>query len=187
MQAGDAHQVIYAGAGKHLPLIGGNGALIANRQRHHNAGIGPLAQRCEQTFAHRFARSFQQITGSRHHWVHQTRRWLGADISGCADAALEHPGFDIESTGIGIAVRPVQAHRHAPALARMQIGQCFLFAWIPHHGDARWNPRVQGVNPLYVEAKAHPACARLYHFRNDAGNLDVTTFPDFRQFVGDCP
>src|SRR5205814_10545872 len=36
--------------------------------------------------------------------------------SGRANAALEKPGFVVESVRVGAAVRPAQAHRESPAL-----------------------------------------------------------------------
>jgi len=187
MEARDAHQVVYAGAREHPPLIRGNGLLVTDRKRHDDARVRPVVQRFEQMRACGFPRSFQQIGRTPHQRFDQTRRGLGADIAHCADAALQHPGFEIEAGGIGISMGSVQAHSHAPALAGMQVRRRFVVARIPHQGKPGRNPRIQRVTALHIKQEAHAAFVRLHHFRDHPRDLDIAPFPDFRKVVREFP
>ena len=44
----------------------------------------------------------------------------GLHIPGRSHAPFEQPGLVVEAVRVGVAVRPAQAHREAPALARVQ-------------------------------------------------------------------
>src|SRR5205814_5653542 len=86
--------------------------------RGENTGGRRRAERRLEAIAHRFSRLFHPVEKAVSE-TQQSLRAAGAHVAGCADAALEQPGFVIEAVRIDVAVRPAQPQREEPALAGM--------------------------------------------------------------------
>ena len=83
----------HAGAREHLPVVGGDGALVADGQRNQHAAIALIGQRPPETLSNRLAQGLDDIGRSRHERIQPLGPRNGAacrpDIAGGAYAALQ--------------------------------------------------------------------------------------------------
>ena len=117
MQSGNADQVANAGAIKELPLLVGNGAFVADRQRGDHTSVGPTLERVQDAHANQLARPRNTVCRSAGEGVDPTVALAVAHVTGGAQLVLKQPRLDVEAVWIDRAVRTFQAHRQVPALA----------------------------------------------------------------------
>jgi hypothetical protein len=89
--------------------------------------------------------------------------------------------------GIEVAVRALETHREAPALAgahgnqRRSLAILIIATAIPGQGNMRRHP---GHRLFHIEFEAHAAFQRLRQAGDHTGEFDVAAFERRRQFVG---
>src|SRR4051812_1329790 len=118
MQAGDRHEVRYAGAAEQAPVLRIDRPLIAYGQCNQYSGGRRFTQCAEKPRANCLAHLLDAVAEV----VPLADFLLLAslpDITGRADAPLQKPRFIVEAIRIYSAVRPLEAHREQPAFARM--------------------------------------------------------------------
>ncbi len=121
MQSGNTHQMVDAGARKHLPLFRRDRALVTHRQcGDHTCGWG-ITEHGLGAAAHTLTQNFNPVTRLMYHRLQTPRATFRPHITGGTDAALEQPGFVIKTMRISQTMRPLQAHRQLPAFAGMNI------------------------------------------------------------------
>ena len=101
-----------------LPFVGLDGALVADRKRDQHARVALAGQRLPEFFPDRLAQMLDPVLRPVYELGEAFAFAFRTHIAGRPDAALEQPGFIVESVRVGAAVRPPQAQRKAPALAR---------------------------------------------------------------------
>ena len=198
MQAGNTHQMCRSGAIEGRPEVAMNRLLITDHQRHQDASprVALGRQHSSERGAHLMTQTLDDIGWTPDHPVHPLRRIL-AHVAGGPDVAFEQPGFVIEAVGIGVAVRPLEAHRQLPALAGAQWRTLENFAvappLVPRQHDSSGNdccctPRVLPVwcgQPLFhIEFEAAALAEILRQTRDDADDLDIAPFPFTWQLLG---
>ncbi len=116
---------------------------------------------------------------------------------------MEERGFVIVSVGIGVAVRPFQACREAPALAganrprgrfleRLVVIGGFVPAVIPRQEDMAGDDRRaalgivrRGLRRFDVELETFAALEALRQRRDHAGEFDIASFPGRGKLIGE--
>src|ERR1700722_19303719 len=84
VQAGNADQVADAGAVEQLPLLGRNGALIADRKGGEHARVRAVAKYAENVVAYGFARALNVVVGSSDKSIEASIGVVLMDVSGGA-------------------------------------------------------------------------------------------------------
>jgi hypothetical protein len=91
VQAGNRDQVRNARAAEDLPVLLGDSALVAHRQRGNHAGIARLRQRGRDVVADGVAGAFDSIVGGRREAGQAFVAAFGTNVAGGADALLQQP------------------------------------------------------------------------------------------------
>ena len=191
MQPGDTHQVRDAGAVEELPLLARDRALVAHRQRGEDAGGGCRSEHRVEAIAHRLARALDVIE-RRMALAEPPRLGPRAHVAGRADAALEEPRLVIEAVRIDEPMRPAQAHRERPALARVHAAgerrsRRLLGARVPVPGEKKRLGQAGGVRAFDLELEAHAALRHRRQRRDDADDPEITPFEVGWQPVAHAP
>jgi hypothetical protein len=191
VQARDADQVRHAGVAEQLPAGATDRGLVADGQRREDARSPRLGDGEEEAVAHGLARAFDR----REALVQQLAR--AAHAARRAQALLEEPQLGVEAVGIERAVRQLQAHGQAPALARadgrrhLGPGRIVTRRAAPGQPDARRDAgrgcacigaaiapgARQRARRLDGEREALAFVNELRHLVDDADELDVAPFP----------
>ena len=190
MQPRYAHQVIDAGARKHLPLRLADGALVADRERRQHAGVRRVAERGLNACAHVLAHAFYPVTRTHDDRGEPPVGRTGPHVTRRANVAFEQPRLVIETMRIERAVRPPQAHGQLPPLARAQFGQCRALPCAlgrapPRNRHVAGNDGARCQHALDIELETQAAFVRLRHRRDHADDLDVLAFPFDSQLIGE--
>ena len=151
--------------------------------------MGCLGQGRAEAVANRLAQHLNGIARTPDARVEAFGNILGTHIAGGADAALEKPGLVVEAMGIQVAVRSLQAHCEAPALAGPHRHmRAFIGIGITSPIPGQRHPRRHaGQGLLDVEGKAYPAFQLLGQAGDHTAHFDVLTFECLRQFVRQTP
>jgi hypothetical protein len=205
----DRHQVCDAGGSKDVPVGAVDRVLVARDQRCDHAGQATIGHPLQDRIAHRFARPLEGIAPAPADTLGAC--CTGAHIAAGLHALLPQAQLVVEAVRIEIAVRRLEAHRQAPALARTHragrggalgaqriVGRAapeIGVVGIPAERDALRHARhatVMAAGParrLDIEEKAHGAIAALRHLRNHAHHLQVASLERGRQriaCIGGC-
>ena len=115
MKSGYAEEVIDTSARERAPLAMRDAALVAHHQRGNDARIRCVAELCENAFAHRCAG--RGDPGDRRGGLRREalRRGRFAHIAAGIDAALQHPGFEVEAVRIAGSIGHFHPHGQLPA------------------------------------------------------------------------
>ena len=109
----------------------------------------------------------------------------GAHVARGLQPLLPQPELVVEAVRVDVAVRRLQAHRHAPALAGVQLGSHPLQfqhavgigdrSPVPAQVDLRRHPhrRAGGRCVFDFQPEAQPGVVSLRHRRDHAGHVDV--------------
>jgi len=109
------------GAKENAPLLAGNGALVADRQRGDDASVGPIPERGEDARADLLAQPLDVVARSAGERVQAAIAIVVANVDRRAKLVLEQPRFDVEAVRVDRAVRPLEPYGEAPALAGVQL------------------------------------------------------------------
>ncbi len=191
VQPGNAHQVRDAGAVEELPLLVRDGTLVADRERGKDSGGRRRAERCKETVAHDFSRLLDAI----HRTVSLSELALPAavaHVTGRTYAALEQPRLVVEPVRIDETVRPPQAQRQEPALARMdrarEHGRRLFPRARPVPGDQQPARQLLAARRrLDVELEAQRALAARRQAGHDAHHGDIASLQLRRETIRHAP
>ena len=185
------------GAVEDRPLVIGNRALIADRQRDQHTEIRRIGQSAEKAAADRLAQPFDRITGSCDEVVEPLA--AAADAAGGADVAFEQPGLVVKTVGVGVAVRAFEAHGETPTLAGANAapitdffaGLVISFASVriapvvvPREQNAARSDRRPGVHRFDVEGETLTTLETLRQRGDHASQGHFARLPGFGQGVG---
>jgi hypothetical protein len=169
-----------AGAPEDVPIRGGDGVLVADRQRHEDAAQPSLAEVLEHRRADLAAPAVQRIGPAVDPRGESFRRPRGADVAGGAQVPLQRPRLEVVGMRIGERARPLQARREAPALAGDDLRRTSRIACpaiaIPGERDERGKRHVRANRVLDLEGEARAALRELRQAGDDAGDLDIRVF-----------
>ncbi len=190
VQPRNADEVRDARAIEHAPLRLGNRALLADRQRDDHARVGRVRKRREDARAHALARALDVVRRAPGERIEQRIAIAASDVAGGAQAALEHPRLDVEPVRVDRAVRPLQSHDEAPALARRDVGHLIavpsLRTCAYQASDRRAGTIARGVSMRSTaKAKRVPRADDLRQVVDDADERDIDALPFGRQRVGE--
>ena len=189
VQAGNRHQVGRPGAVEGRPQVAVDGALVAHRQRHQDAGPRVVGGRQHggERGSHRVAQALDDVTGLPDHGVQALRRGR-AHIAGRPDVAFEQPGLVVEAVRVGVAVRALQPDRQLPALAGTQRRAHEILAVAPPLVPGQHHPRRDhrgcGRHLFNGEFEAAALGELLRQCGDDADHLDIAPLPFGGQRVG---
>lgn len=195
VQPRDRHQVGHAGGAEHIPVAAVDGALVAGHECGDDAGLPRVGHALEHRIAHRLPRTLDRMQPCGLQACRRGIAGAGSHIAAGMHALLPEPQFAVEAVRIEIAVRRLEPHREAPALARMQRGRvagggtAFRGApperavlAVPAERDARrnaWRSPGAPIRParrFHIEPKARAALVALGHLRDHAHHLQVAAF-----------
>src|SRR5690606_11132507 len=103
MQPRNAHEVVYSGAGKNLPLIMRNGTLIPHGQRNQNTGIGRLRQRTYALFSNHLAHTLDAIASLVDAFFQKPVLFSFTYVTRSPDVPFKGPLLELESMRIDAA------------------------------------------------------------------------------------
>ena len=184
VQAGDRHEVRYAGAAEKPPVLGVDRVLVADRERGQDSRAGGFAKHIGKTRAHGFADALDAVARA----VPFADLHLLAAlpyVACCADSALEQPRFVIEAVRVHAAVRALEPDRKQPALAGVHAGGIVEGrgrlirrapepAAVPGEQDLFRQPRAGTGCRFDVELEPHVALAQYRQAGHHAGHNEVT-------------
>ncbi len=190
VQPRDADQVRDAGAVEHAPLRLRHRALLADRERDDDAGVGCVRQRRENPPANAGARPLHVIRCAPGEDVDPRIPTAVAHVAGGPQPALEHPRLDIEAVRIDGTVRTLQPDHEAPALAGGDFGRRVAGTLapplrIPGQRQPFGDDRSRGFDALDGQGEARAARRGLRQIVDDADERDVHTLPCGRQRIGE--
>ena len=180
------HQVPGASSPEHFPLLGRNSALFADRECNQHAAIRVVFQRAQH--------ALPQAQPQAIHLIHKACRIfrqfrvyaLDADVTRCANVALQRPRFKVKPVRIHRSMRALQAHGKLPAFPRHQCGWRFFYTCfairlvIPGERDAGWDHRRFAVNVqqdfFNIELEPRPAFSQLRQTRDCTDDFDILDF-----------
>ena len=174
------------GAAEQAPVLGVDGALVADHQGDEDAGRVRIAEHREEARAHGFAHPLDPV-GQRVALAELHLPAARPHIAAGAYAPLKEPAFVIEPVRIHAAVRALEPDGEAPTLARVdricvrQRGggvieaRCEAAA-IPREQDPLWHAGACAVGALDVELEAHAALPEGRQARHHAGDDEVPPF-----------
>jgi hypothetical protein len=122
VQPGDRHQVGHARGAEHVPAGAVDGALVAGDQRGDHAGLVAVGHAREHGVAHGFPGALDGVPPCRCEQGGRRVACAGAHVAAGMQALLPHPQFAVEAVRVAVAVRRLEPHREAPALAGMRHG-----------------------------------------------------------------
>src|SRR5690606_885805 len=164
MQPRNAHEVVYSSAGKNLPLIMRNGALIPHGERNQNTGIGRLRQRAHELFPDHLAHTLDAIAGLVDTFFQKPVLFSLTHVTRCPAVPRKGPLIEMESMRMGTAVRTLEPYEEAPARAGAQLWQRGLVRFRilaprlgPGKRSACRNIGVLRQHALHVENEPHIA------------------------------
>jgi hypothetical protein len=106
-----------------------------------------------------------------------------AHVAGGAHALPQQPGFVIETVGVGVPVRTLQAHRQAPAFARADR-QGVIRAAVPRQGELRRNAGAFSQDGFDRELEADALAEIVRQLVDRADDLDIAPFVRLVQLPG---
>ncbi len=112
--------MIHAGAGEGLPLLRRNRALVADRERGNDAGVGRIRQCGPDAGTRETAQALDPVAGPVHHLRHPVTPGARANVAGRAQVALQQPRLVVESMRVGSAARALQPYGQPPALPGLE-------------------------------------------------------------------
>ena len=119
VQPRNADQMRHPCTAKDLPLLAGNGALIANREGHKYTDVRSLRQLVQKALSNHLAQALDGIARTPHESFLSNRFFAGAYRPGGTNAALDQPRLVIKAMRVGGTVRAFQTYRETPTLAGM--------------------------------------------------------------------
>src|SRR5438552_4718400 len=122
MQPGAADQVTDAGAKENAPLLVGNGAFVADRQRCDHAGVRPALERGEDARANGLAQSLHIIARPARERIEASVALVVANVAGGTQLVLQEPRFDVEAVRVHRPMRALELHGKRPAFTRVKLG-----------------------------------------------------------------
>ena len=173
-----------AGPVEDVPRCLVDAALVANHQRDDHARIRFAVQDCQNAAAQPAPHPFHGVARI---WGPPGQALVvpvdRTDVAGGADALLEQPCLVVEAVRVGIAVRALQAHDEAPALAGMHERRIGGDGAIPGQDDGRRHGRIWRVDLRHVKLEAHATGETVRQACYDTGHGDVAAFIGTRQRV----
>jgi hypothetical protein len=126
-----------AGTVEHHPLRFGHGPLIADGKRHDDAGVRRVAKGRFNALTHAFAFALDIVAEASGERVHARVALVLHDVAGRVQALLQQPRFEVESAGIHVAVRTLEADGQRPSLTGSHHRHDLVAAArVPREGDA---------------------------------------------------
>ncbi|OEZ79686.1 hypothetical protein JAB6_47200 [Janthinobacterium sp. HH104] len=171
-----------ARAVEHLPVGLRNGTLVAHHQRHDHARILLAFQAAGDARAQRCAAGLHHVAEAGHEGDQARIGRIGArlrpHVARGAHALLQQPRLVIETHGIRIAVRTLQPHREAPALARLHVAHgvrhCIAKTRVPGQGDQGRHLRPNRL--FHGKVEAHALLEAVGQAGDGARNNNVLPF-----------
>src|SRR2546423_10682202 len=130
VQTGDGDQMADAGAIEQLPLLFGNCALVAYRQRGDHSRVALAFERAQYSRAYRLAGPGDVVARPRGERVNASIVIVGAHIARGAKVILKEPCLEVEAVRIDGTVGAFEPHREGPAFAGVDREECRLDARI---------------------------------------------------------
>ena len=105
---------------ENIPVGALNGVLITHHQRGQHTGEWPVFDALIDGFTHRLADALNRMRPT----AGEFDRWRivrpGSHIAGGLNALLPQPELVVKTMRVAVAMRRLEPHRHAPALAGTQ-------------------------------------------------------------------
>ena len=179
-----------AGAKENAPLLVGNGAFVADRQRCDHAGVRPALERGEDARANGLAQSLHIIARPARERIEASVALVVANVAGGTQLVLQEPRFDVEAVRVHRPMRALELHGKRPAFTRVKLrnlgaGLVFAPRSIPAEREPRRHDRAEGDDSLDRERQTRASRSNLRQLVDDADDIDVAAFPGGGQLVGE--
>ena len=175
---------------EHAPLLGGNRTLVTDCECRDHARVRPAFERGQDAFPDRFAQANDVVARPSGKRREPPVGVALADVTGRAELVFEKPGLDIEAVRIDRTVRALEAHGEIPTLASAQLRNIFARALasprpVPPERQPRRDDGSRSQHLLHRKRESFAALLGLRQLVDHADDLDVASFPDAGQLVGE--